>query len=157
MRSFYEQANTTLALCRRHQRPASLAYIDLDNFKIANDRFGHKQGDMLLREVAQLLDSYLRKSDISARIGGDEFVIFLPETDPDGVFNALERFRAHLSQSPQFQVCSVTASIGVVSYWRSPDSIYELINAADDLMYTVKSSTKNRVYLQVIKPEIGEA
>lgn len=83
-RVFKERVNQTITQIRRHQRPFTVAYIDLDRFKQVNDTFGHAEGDRLLRVVATSIQGHLRASDLLARLGGDEFGIFMPGTGPDG-------------------------------------------------------------------------
>lgn len=150
-RSFYEQAAGVLMLCNRNLRPATLAYIDLDNFKHANDILGHLKGDDLLQIVAQVFSENLRSSDITVRMGGDEFAILLPETTARDAGTALEKVRHLLAQNPQFQVCSVTASIGAVTYTQAPSDISVMIKAADALMYKVKANGKNYVLVETIQ------
>lgn len=149
-RSFYAQAEAILTLCHRNLRPVSLAYLDLDNFKHANDTRGHEQGDALLRKVAEVLISSLRASDIPARIGGDEFVILLPDTAAADARTVLEKVRSRLEQTPQLRACSVTASIGAVSCAQAPTDIHALLKTADELMYGVKRAGKNHVRIQSV-------
>src|SRR5690606_27530953 len=85
---------------RRHPRPLSIAFVDLDNFKAANDRFGHAAGDELLRTIGNLLVKNTRRTDTSARLGGDEFGILLPETDEKGAMILLEKVRKAMSEQP---------------------------------------------------------
>lgn len=144
-RSFYAQAGAIVNLCRRNFRPVSVACVDLDDFKHVNDTLGHEQGDAVLREVAEVLISGLRASDVPARIGGDEFVILLPDTAMADARVALEKVRSRLEQMPQLRDCSVTASIGVVSCGQAPTDIQMMLKMADELMYSVKMSGKNRV------------
>lgn len=150
-RSFYEQAAGVLMLCNRNLRPVTLAYVDLDNFKHANDILGHLKGDELLRIVARVFSENLRSSDITARMGGDEFAILLPETTAQDAGTALEKIRHRLAQNPQFQVCSVTSSIGAVTYTQAPTDINVMIKAADELMYKVKANGKNYVLVETIQ------
>lgn len=149
-RSFYAQAEAILTLCHRNLRPVSLACLDLDNFKHANDTRGHEQGDALLRKVAEVLISSLRASDIPARIGGDEFVILLPDTAAADARTVLEKVRSRLEQTPQLRACSVTASIGAVSCAQAPMDIHALLKTADELMYGVKRAGKNHVRIQSV-------
>lgn len=150
-RSFHEQAAGVLLLCHRNLRPVTLAYVDLDNFKHVNDVLGHDQGDELLRIVARIFSENLRASDIKARMGGDEFAILFPETTGRDAGPALEKIRHQLTQTPQLQSVSVTASIGAVSYARAPEELNVMIKAADDLMYQAKANGKNHVLVKTME------
>ena len=147
-RAFYEETAGILALCYRHRRPITLAYVDLDNFKRANDSLGHLHGDDLLRQAADVFRRQLRSSDVVARMGGDEFAIVLPETSAEGARAKLEQIRQQLAQSSLFQICSVTASIGAIAYSIAPAEIEPMLKAADDLMYKVKEAGKNRLLVE---------
>lgn len=155
-RSFYEKASSVLSLCHRNRRPITLAYVDLDNFKHANDTLGHLHGDDLLCKVADVFNENLRSSDLIARMGGDEFVILLPETTAENARIVLEKVRQHLVQAPQFQICSVTASIGAISYSQAPLDVELMLKSADELMYKVKNASKNRVFVESIQREEGD-
>ncbi len=144
-RAFYEQSHTLLKLCQRHERPLTLAYIDLDNFKNANDTLGHLHGDFLLGKVGSVLKASLRSSDLVGRLGGDEFAILLPEMSPTSAREALENIRSRIEEIPELISCAVTASIGVVSYIETPSDINQLIKTADELMYKAKKMGKNYV------------
>ena len=144
-RALAEQATGSLLLCRRNARPVSVAYIDLDNFKSVNDLFGHARGDELLRECGRVIRQSLRASDIAARIGGDEFVIFLPETTTQNAVVLMERLRNELEVAGTFRTAGVTASIGVVVDDSATLDIDELLRQADAEMYRVKANCKNRV------------
>lgn len=144
-RAFYENANVSLALCHRNQRAATLAFIDLDNFKQVNDTAGHHQGDELLKKFADILMRHCRSSDIVARIGGDEFVIFLPETGATEAGVLLERIRETILSTDNFKVFGVTTSIGAVAYQVAPALIAGMVKEADAMMYSVKSVGKNAV------------
>ncbi len=80
-RSFVDRLEAEIVRSRRHQYIFSLAYLDLDNFKIVNDQFGHEAGNKLLRETALLIQKEIRKTDLLGRLGGDEFAVLMPETD----------------------------------------------------------------------------
>lgn len=147
--SFYAQADAIVNLCRRNLQPASLAYLDLDNFKQVNDTLGHGQGDAMLRKVAEVLIAGLRASDVPARIGGDEFAILMPDTAAEDALAVLEKVRSRLEQTPPSRSCSVTASIGVVSCGQSPTDIRTQLKMAEELMYSVKRSGKNRICVAV--------
>jgi len=154
-RAFREEASLILALCRRKNRPVTLAYVDLDNFKSVNDTWGHRAGDELLRGVAGLLRASTRPSDLCARLGGDEFVVLLPEVDLHDAAVALERLRVALAGTALFGKGPVTLSIGGVTFARIPDSLDEMISAADALMYVSKTSGKNKVHLQRAEANAG--
>lgn len=144
-RAFYDQVAVAMASCRRQQRPLTLAYIDLDNFKCVNDQHGHARGDAVLVEVADIMRSMLRATDIPARIGGDEFVLCLPETSGDQARALLMRLHAVLASRLPTEACAVSASIGALSWAVPPASVDAMIAAADQLMYQVKKNGKNRV------------
>ena len=147
-RSFYESCEPIVELGRRHSRPITLAYIDLDNFKNANDGLGHAAGDEALRSVGRLLQQSVRRGDVLARFGGDEFVALLPETGPDGARPLLERLRAGLAELTAQTSCPVSASIGAVSYTAPPAGIEEMMRHADHAMYAAKAAGKNRIELR---------
>lgn len=149
-RAFFEDSLRLLALCRRNERPVTLAYLDLDNFKAVNDSRGHKAGDDLLLRVAQVLTSSIRTSDVAARLGGDEFVILLPEVGPEQAQWVLERLRAAICQSHPELPSAVSVSVGAVTYLMAPDDLDMMVQRADAVMYSAKNEGKNRVYLDVI-------
>ena len=144
-RALAEQATGSLLLCRRYARPVSMAYIDLDNFKSVNDSFGHVRGDELLRECGRVIRQSLRASDIAARIGGDEFVVFLPETTTENAVALMERLRNEIEVADTFRAVGVTASIGVVIDDSATLDIDELLKRADAEMYRVKKKFGNGV------------
>ncbi|MFT3924958.1 MAG: diguanylate cyclase [Myxococcales bacterium] len=152
-RAFYERADEELERARRYRKPLTAAYIDLDNFKTLNDRHGHHAGDTALRTVANLLRRTARASDVTARLGGDEFAILMPETDAEGARAVLERLRSELERS--LADCSelVSASIGAVSFVELPDSVEQLMSAADHRMYAVKRAGKNLVRVDQFERE----
>ena len=156
-RSFYERVGSVLAVCRRNSEAATLAYIDLDNFKQVNDRLGHHKGDELLQEVANVMNDVLRNSDVVARVGGDEFIVLLAETDALEAESALEKLRTRISDSPQFVDNDVTVSIGAASYSLAPPDITEMIKAADKVMYRVKAAGKNSVVVHDMHTPLATA
>ncbi|MDQ3805871.1 MAG: GGDEF domain-containing protein, partial [Acidobacteriota bacterium] len=88
-RSFVELAAAEISRARRHGHPFSVAYMDVDNFKLVNDRLGHSAGDRLLKTVADTLKQDVRDIDVVARLGGDEFAVLLPETDAEAARTAV--------------------------------------------------------------------
>lgn len=148
-RFFMEQLQHELDRARRYQYPLTLAYLDLDDFKLVNDRDGHQAGDLLLQTVAQTLQGSMRSPDLFARLGGDEFAILLPETDLDQARKAVYRLYQTLQNLRKDQGWSIGFSIGVVTFLTPPDTVEAMISRADHLMYTVKNSGKNRLEYQV--------
>lgn len=125
--------------------PFSLAYIDIDNFKEVNDQFGHTQGDQLLKLITRSIIDSLRKSDVTARMGGDEFVVLLPGTNHMNVQDVLNNMLIKLQKALRGDHWQVTCSIGVVTCLAKPLNFDELISMADNLMYKVKQNGKNNI------------
>jgi diguanylate cyclase (GGDEF)-like protein len=148
---FREPAGAVVELCHRHGRAVTLAYLDLDNFKRANDTLGHAHGDALLKTTARTLSQNLRSMDIAGRLGGDEFVVLLPETGAEAAQGVLERIRSGLAEDAEFRLCAVTASIGAVAFDAAPGALEAILAAADRLMYEVKKSSKNRVLVERVE------
>jgi diguanylate cyclase (GGDEF)-like protein len=149
-RAFYEEAAPILALCRRKERPVTLGYIDLDNFRVVNNTLGHQAGDDLLRKVAAAFRASTRPSDLCARLGGDEFAVLLAEVDARDAEVALERLRIRLAESVASDRCPVTGSIGAVTFTTVPDDLEDMIRAADFRMYVAKAAGKNRLSLETV-------
>ncbi len=149
-RSFYELAGLELERTVRHKHPLSIAFLDLDNFKTVNDTKGHSTGDLVLKLVSELIQKNLRKIDIPARIGGDEFILLLPETDEKGATKVMERIRENLIDAMVTNGWPVTFSIGIATFYRAPKSVNEMISEADAVMYDVKKNGKNNIKSKVI-------
>lgn len=149
-RAFYDQANFELLRAKRTRSCFSVAYIDLDDFKQINDRFGHRVGDDVLRTVAGTLRSSLRRTDIVARMGGDEFIIFLPDADADAGQVVIKKIQSLLCETMEKNSWGVTFSIGVVTYYDHPAQLDEVIHRADEVMYMVKKQGKNNFHLEVV-------
>jgi diguanylate cyclase (GGDEF)-like protein len=150
-RSFFDLAEYELNRSRRYELPFTVAYIDLDNFKDVNDQRGHKTGDELLITVVETIRGNIRVTDILSRFGGDEFVILLPNTEGPAACTFLEKLHEHLSRTMKNNDWPVSFSIGAVTYLQAPDNVDEVIHQADDLMYRVKHSGKNRLLHQEIR------
>jgi len=150
-RAFFEIAERELHRARRYKTPFSVAYIDLDNFKTVNDSMGHSTGDALLRSVAGSLRSQTRVTDSVSRIGGDEFVILLPETDSGQARAFTDRVRENLLTLMRQSGWPVTVSIGVATFVEPPPGVNEIIKAADTVMYAAKNSGKNRAEFAVFR------
>jgi diguanylate cyclase (GGDEF)-like protein len=149
-RAFYELAEYELGRAQRTKAPLSLASIDLDNFKAVNDRWGHAVGDTALRTVVTTIKTHIRSTDQLARVGGDEFILFLPQTDAQAAQTTLNRVQAKLLDAMQTSQWPVTFSVGVVTFLSPPATIDSALKQADEFMYSVKRSGKNRIEYHVV-------
>lgn len=141
--AFRERVEDEMKRAHRYNRPLSLAFIDLDNFKQINDIHGHARGDKLLQNVSETITKTIRKTDFAGRIGGDEFTIFFPESDEEHVRKAIEKLVKALDIMTSQSGWQVTASIGVVSCTKICDTYDALLGKADKLMYVAKEKGKN--------------
>ena len=148
-RRFFEQvAHAELNRSRRYARPFALAYLDVDHFKAVNDRYGHAAGDRLLQLIARQLSKGLRKSDVIARIGGDEFAVLLPETPLDGARIALQKVQDQLNAAVRQAGFEVTFSTGVIVYDAGGATVPVLLGEADRVMYDVKRTGRGAVRVE---------
>ncbi|MEJ2727742.1 MAG: diguanylate cyclase [Deltaproteobacteria bacterium] len=136
---------------RRYQNPLSVLYVDIDNFKQINDRLGHHTGDTLLRAAAKMIKSNIRAIDIIGRFGGDEFVILLAQTGAESVAPVARKLKEKLFNLMQENNWPVTFSIGAATFENPPDSVEQLVIAADRQMYNAKKNGKNRIHYKVIE------
>jgi diguanylate cyclase (GGDEF)-like protein len=139
-RGFYEAAAVELARSARYRHPLTLAYVDLDDFKVINDRSGHARGDAVLVAVARALRRACRSTDVVGRLGGDEFVVLFPETGRDAAEAALVKLRTRVQEAGSQDGSPVTASIGSVSFAKPPAEVEVLVHEADTVMYAAKAS-----------------
>ncbi|MEO5965440.1 MAG: diguanylate cyclase [Candidatus Limnocylindrales bacterium] len=135
----------------RYRRPLSLILVDLDHFKRCNDTHGHTAGDMILRHVAQLLATNVRSVDLAGRYGGEEFLIVLPETDPDAAASLAEKLRRIVGggeiRLPDGEVVAVTMSAGVAGGAGDVLRLDALVRDADAALYSAKALGRNQVYV----------
>lgn len=144
-RAFYHAVKMEVNRSKRYHGSFALLYLDLDNFKTINDQWGHNTGDVLLTIVSDILTDCLRETDFVARLGGDEFAALLPETEDDAVSVVVTRLQQiFLTEMEKYQ-WPVTFSMGVLIVEYAPNSIEELIQAAAQLMHTVKSAGENTI------------
>lgn len=149
-RALKEQLDIELERGRRHSSPVTLIMLDVDYYKNVNDKYGHIFGDHVLAQMATIVKMSLRKIDVVARYGGDEFVIILPETDERGALNVCQRIRKSIEDHP-FALedirARVTISIGGATC--APDESVvksELMRRADDALYAAKQRGRNMVW-----------
>ena len=153
-RAFEEIVEYEILSLQRRKSPFSLAYLDLDNFKEVNDRYGHKKGDELLKAVVLCLKENLRRTDVVARMGGDEFTIFLPATDQGAIKLVMQKLLEQLRALNRNNNWPTTISIGVVTSVDSNCDLETTISLADRLMYEVKDNGKNDVSYMIIPLEM---
>lgn len=148
--SFYIYLEALKKQSKRVEQPVGMALIDIDNFKIINDTYGHLVGDKILRELAILLKSEIRSTDYAARYGGEEFVVVFPNTSLQDAIRLAERIREKVA-SHRFildqQILSVTVSIGVDACHTYNETVndHRFLNAIDSLLYKAKENGKNQV------------
>lgn len=137
-----------LLRARRHGRCFAVGYLDLDDLKQTNDRFGHARGDEAIRAVAQRLSEALRKSDVVARQAGDEFVVLLPEADAAGAVRRLDAIRALLAANPLVAgsvEVPLRITAGVACYPDDATEALTLLDIADSRLLAAKRAGKDRV------------
>lgn len=144
-RSFHDIAQRELDRSVRYHRPFTVAFIDIDNFKIINDTFGHIFGDMVLRAISQNIQRNIRKTDIIARVGGDEFALLLPEVDSDTARAAISKMQQKLMEEMLANKWPVTFSIGVITLNAPQFTVDEILGMADKMMYSVKNHGKDDI------------
>jgi len=148
-RAMDQELEVALAKARRYQRPYSLALIDVDNFKLFNDHYGHQQGDEVLKQIASAIRKTIRRTDSVYRYGGEEFLVLLPEVSEQGGAVAAEHIRAAIQalscEHVKAPLGVVTASLGVSEENIDNPNQLKTIAAADDALYKAKQLGRNQV------------
>jgi diguanylate cyclase (GGDEF)-like protein len=143
-RGFERELKRSLAYVKRYGTPAALLYVDLDGFKAINDRYGHAAGDRALREVAERLEGVVRERDLVARVGGDEFVVMLPDLagSPDAAEALRDRVGAALRRPFELRdgVVALSATIGLARFPDQATTPRGLLDVADREMYERKGT-----------------
>jgi len=150
-RGFFDaRLEAEVGRARRHGHPLAVALLDLDRYKNFNDRYGHASGDVALQVLADILAAGLRKSDVVARFGGDEFAVLLPETGPKAAFEKLELLRLAVARA-EFQIprhdlrAQITLSAGIACLPDDGTDPVELLEVADRRLFEAKDGGRNRV------------
>jgi diguanylate cyclase (GGDEF)-like protein len=151
-RGFDERIEIELERARRDGTPLVLIMADLDWFKEVNDRLGHLGGDMALERVAGVISRTTRRSDVAARMGGEEFAFVLPNTSEFDGISLAERVRTEIERSFEGTAVALTLSLGIAQFPQDGRTAEELVNAADHAMYQAKEGGKNRTVIYKREP-----
>lgn len=150
-RAIHERLQTELDRAGRNQRPLAVIMMDLNNFKLFNDTYGHPVGDQVLKRVASALESKCRKFDVLGRYGGDEFIAVLPETDLPLAMVVAQRWRERMElegfnfAGDEERTIPVSLSFGIATYPSDSTNRFELVSIADANLYSAKLSEKGIV------------
>lgn len=145
-RVFHERLGEEIVRSHRYGQPLSLILVDVDNFKSVNDSFGHLVGDNTLAAVGEALRGHVRSTDVVGRIGGDEFAVLLPNTEPQAAAQLAERIRADL---PQRLDVPVTLSFGVSHLGEAAVTSEQMLDDADLALYQVKRSGRDSIAVRM--------
>jgi diguanylate cyclase (GGDEF)-like protein len=148
-RHFYKNLDLEISRTKRYGSSFSLMLFDIDNFKKLNDTYGHQAGDEVLQELARILTSVSRETDIVVRYGGEEFVIILPNTLEEEAIALATRILKSVQETKikinATEEVSITLSGGVASFPNNASTAKSLLNAADSAMYAAKTAGKNTI------------
>jgi diguanylate cyclase (GGDEF)-like protein len=148
--AFFDGLQKEIVRARRYETPLALIMADLDHFKAINDRHGHPNGDLVLRETAHRLRGSIRASDVIGRYGGEEFVVAAPDCGMQDAVALAERFRSSICAHPiavADDLVFVTMSLGVAAT-RDMDEADRLVQVADDALYRAKHAGRNKVEVE---------
>jgi two-component system, cell cycle response regulator len=157
-RAIEEWANRQLRGAARHGYPLWVVHADLDSFKTINDGYGHEAGDQVLKEFATILKENIRASDISGRMGGDEFLLVLTHAQENQILMVVERLRSRFA-SKKFafggESISVTASFGVCGFQgKNPPEFSNLARQADKALYCAKRAGRNQIKIELFSVSV---
>lgn len=150
-RAFQLIAGAELLRAKRYKRPFTMATIDIDRFRQANKRLGRVSADLILKTVADTLRTRLRNTDLIARVGGDEFVALLPETNYSSGSVVISKLQTHLLKAMERHHWEITFSICAVTYYMFDSSLKEAFQETDKLMLDVKARGGNAVRFETIE------
>ena len=147
-RYFMQVFEQSYSIAKRYKNPLSIMVLDIDNFKSINDTFGHAAGDTVLKMIVDFCQVTFRDADLFARLGGEEFIVMLPNTPTLGAAIIAERIRDGINNLPVVladRTINISISIGISQIDESDESYNDLINRADAALYQAKDKGKNRV------------
>jgi len=147
-RSYYEISAIEYQRIVRHNRDFSVIMIDIDNFKTINDTYGHYTGDKVLKNVSAFIKEAIRQYDNAFRMGGDEFVLFLPETDEKQAYTLAERIRASIGNidiKAKRNKVQISCSFGIAQFRFKDENLETVVSRADEALYKAKDLGRNRV------------
>jgi diguanylate cyclase (GGDEF)-like protein len=139
-RAFYDAAQSEIARARRYGSAFTVVYLDVDDLRTVNEKYGHYVGDALIRSLAATLRKSLRSTDLVARLGADDFAILLPETSSEAAQAALRKLEKLLVETAQKSQWASSFSIGGVTFTSPPDTVEGALNRAEDVMYVAKKA-----------------
>ena len=147
-RAIMDHGESEMHRSKRHDRSLSVLMIDIDHFKLVNDTHGHLAGDIVIKDIAQSLVENTRGSDFVGRYGGEEFLVFLPETTVQQAFLLAEKLRSHVEElkfdTDAGMLSGITISLGAAEMDKNP-SLENFIDQADKMLYKAKKTGRNKV------------
>lgn len=150
-RYFHEILQMEIDRSARYNLTFTVVFIDTDNFKAVNDTYGHTFGDETLRVIVEIMKNNLRKTDTIARVGGDEFIILLPETGDQAARIVIANLSRKLKDEMHAKKCPITFSMGVLTLTAPKISTDQVLNIADKIMYLVKNSGKDNIRYEIYR------
>ncbi len=149
---FFEKAEESFQNLKVNNKPVALAMIDIDNFKFINDTYGHSIGDEVIKALAKILHDNIKGKDIVARFGGEEFVLYLEDTNDESASlfmqHLCKKIAKHTIEHPDGFSINFTVSIGLAT--KKKLSLVDMINDSDELLYAAKNSGKNKVVSDLV-------
>lgn len=150
-RHFHEVLQGEVDRSARYNLTFTVAFIDTDNFKAVNDTFGHTFGDETLKTIVEVMKKNLRKTDTIARVGGDEFIILLPETGEQAARTVIKNLWTKLKDEMLTKKCPISFSVGVLTLTAPKVTTDQILNLTDKIMYLVKNNGKDNIRYEIYR------